>query len=121
MATIIKHAGVRYVDFWSLDVEGAELEVLQGMDWNLPVKVILIERNQHDREIDALLKVRGFDYVREQRGNRVYVNRGFDAAVAKLGGRRGGMHGAAANIGVYNLLSHRMSKPSVMWEKLRKA
>jgi|TARA_B110000211_G_C14021455_1_gene527882 hypothetical protein len=108
MATILKAAGVRYVDFWSLDVEGAELEVLQGMDWSVPVRVLLIERNQHDRQIDALLKLRGFDYVREQRGNRVYANPGFEAAVAALGGRKKGMHGASANIGVYDHLARKV-------------
>ncbi len=35
--------GVTRIDFWSLDVEGGELEVLKGMQWSIPVHVLLIE------------------------------------------------------------------------------
>ena len=56
---------VKYIDFWSLDVEGSELEVLKTMDWNIPVYLIVMEVNswiseakvQHCREI---LRTNGF-------------------------------------------------------------
>lgn len=41
---MLRVSGVRKLDLWSLDVEGAELETLRGMDWdNIPVHVLLIE------------------------------------------------------------------------------
>jgi FkbM family methyltransferase len=40
---ILLDAGITHIDFWSLDVEGAEYEVLQTMDWSIPVGVICIE------------------------------------------------------------------------------
>ena len=41
---MLKQAGVKKLDLWSLDVEGAELETLRGMDWDaIPVHVLLIE------------------------------------------------------------------------------
>lgn len=36
-------ANVTRLDFWSLDVEGAELDALRGMDWNIPVHALLVE------------------------------------------------------------------------------
>eukprot|EP01065_Artemidia_motanka_P027438 TRINITY_DN32643_c0_g1_i1.p1 TRINITY_DN32643_c0_g1~~TRINITY_DN32643_c0_g1_i1.p1 ORF type:complete len:401 (+),score=74.89 TRINITY_DN32643_c0_g1_i1:78-1280(+) len=40
---LIRSAGISSVDLFSLDVEGAELEVLQTMDWSIPVRVFIIE------------------------------------------------------------------------------
>ena len=35
--------GIKYVDFFSLDVEGSEARVLATMDWTIPVRVWCIE------------------------------------------------------------------------------
>ena len=43
LADILQESGVTYIDFWSLDVEGGELEVLQSMNWNIPVYIICME------------------------------------------------------------------------------
>ena len=40
---VLRHMQTAHIDFFSLDVEGAEMEVLQGMDWNISVSVFLIE------------------------------------------------------------------------------
>jgi hypothetical protein len=40
---VFRAHGVSRIDFWSLDVEGGELQVLLGMDWSIPVYVLLIE------------------------------------------------------------------------------
>ena len=40
---------VEYIDFFSIDVEGGELEVLKTVNWSIPVYIVLIEldwRNQ---------------------------------------------------------------------------
>jgi FkbM family methyltransferase len=79
-------SGVESIDLWSLDVEGAEYDVLLSMDWNIPVRVIIIERNANDLAIEQLLLNKGFKYVREQRGNRVWVNPTFESksGISKL-------------------------------------
>ena len=33
---------MKYIDFLSVDVNGSELEVLETMDWNIPVYVIAL-------------------------------------------------------------------------------
>ena len=82
MSTLLKKAKVTHIDLWSLDVEGGELEVLKSMDWDIPVHVMIIERNANDLLIEPYLLERGFRYVREQRGNRVYVNDKYAGAKA---------------------------------------
>jgi FkbM family methyltransferase len=39
----LQHSGADSIDFFSLDVEGGELKVLETMDWSVPVKVWCIE------------------------------------------------------------------------------
>jgi len=43
LTNIIKSTTFKYIDLLSLDVEGHELEVLESYDFNIPIKVILIE------------------------------------------------------------------------------
>lgn len=43
LSDILHEANIKYIDFWSLDVEGSELEVLKTMDWNIPVYIICME------------------------------------------------------------------------------
>jgi hypothetical protein len=64
MPEIIRQSGLQHIDFWSLDVEGAELIVLQTMDWSIPVHYILVEtwpgRNADYDKITKLLTGQGF-------------------------------------------------------------
>mmetsp|Transcript_107388 Transcript_107388/g.346806 ORF Transcript_107388/g.346806 Transcript_107388/m.346806 type:complete len:222 (-) Transcript_107388:90-755(-) len=43
LGSVIKQAGLNHITFFSLDVEGAELMVLQTMDWNIPVCIWEVE------------------------------------------------------------------------------
>ena len=62
------------IDLWSLDVEGAEIHVLESMNWEIPVvHVLIIERNPGRPAIERLLTKKGFTYVREQRGILAYT------------------------------------------------
>ena len=55
-------AGMSTIDFWSLDVEGAELQVLQGVDWaRVRIGMIMIESMQAtDTSVSSLLESQGF-------------------------------------------------------------
>lgn len=56
MSTILRNAGVTQVDLFSLDVEGAELKVLETMDWGIPVYVWLIELDGMDKVKDQAVR-----------------------------------------------------------------
>ena len=54
-----KH-GTRHVDYLSLDVEGHELQVLEGFDWNKTrIDVISVEKNR-DEGVEKFLKALKF-------------------------------------------------------------
>lgn len=75
---VLKKGRVSYIDFMSIDVEGGELEVLQGMDWSIPVYVICIELDGHSPEKDekcrSILRENGFDFHVKLNVNEFYVN-----------------------------------------------
>ena len=67
LSDILHDSNTKYIDFWSLDVEGAELEVLKTMDWDIPVYIICIEvsawgiKGQKDvEECRQILRSKGF-------------------------------------------------------------
>jgi hypothetical protein len=60
---------------------------MHAAGWQIPNQVgalvfIVIERNPNDRKIERLLLAEGFLYVREQRGNRVWVNPQYERQMA---------------------------------------
>ena len=56
-----------YIDFLSVDVEGAELEVFQGIDFNLhKFGLIAFEHNGNEvvrKQIGAMLERAGYEYI----------------------------------------------------------
>ena len=68
LSGILREAGVGVVDFFSLDVEGAELKALRTVDFDATrIKLVVVEADGHDTEKDAavrqLLRSRGFRRV----------------------------------------------------------
>ena len=80
LSEIFEEVGVEYIDYFSLDVEGGEYEVLKTMNWDIPVYVITIELDGHTIEKDEncrnLLREKNYDFfglVNE--GNEVWYNK----------------------------------------------
>ena len=66
LQAILEKVAVYHIDFFSLDVEGAELEVLQTLDFtSLHVDVICVEQDgsdpDKDDQIRVLLRATGFE------------------------------------------------------------
>ena len=77
----------KIIQYMSLDVEGAELEVLKGMDWSYTIQLIDLEHNdipvvETDREKASQLRkemreyliARGYHYVGENKWDDQYVH-----------------------------------------------
>ena len=61
--TVLNDSGVKIVDYLSIDVEGAELEVLRGIDFDrVQVNVIGVEHTHTFSEVYDLLTTSGFEY-----------------------------------------------------------
>ncbi|CAF3868323.1 unnamed protein product [Adineta steineri] len=60
IGTYLSAIGITHIDFFSLDVEGAELSVLFTMNWNIQIHYLLVENNSKMGNITTLLKNYGF-------------------------------------------------------------
>jgi len=63
---LLRASGIKYIDLFSLDVEGSEMIVLDSMDWSIPVRVWCIEVENHmegDSDIERLLLSKGYTKV----------------------------------------------------------
>lgn len=82
LSTILKELKVEYIDFWSLDVEGSEFEVLKSMDWHIPVGLICIEmldvsckKQQSNNNCSRrVLQRNGFELQKALGRNEIWVN-----------------------------------------------
>lgn len=93
--SIVKENDIKYIDFFSIDVEGGELEVLKTIDWRIPIWLILIEltpenidvtklpekiktayleRIGKDNECRKILRENGFSFIKRIGGNDLWVN-----------------------------------------------
>jgi len=77
--SILHAAGVKEIDFWSLDVEGSELDALQTMDWSIPVKLICIEKQESAKKelCESILIQNGFRKSEDFEHNEIWINSHF--------------------------------------------
>jgi len=70
ISKILKDAEIKKIDFFSIDTEGGELEVLSSFDWKIPVYIMLVEFAT-DRESDP------FVYKKNKKCRDMLVENGF--------------------------------------------
>jgi FkbM family methyltransferase len=74
--TVLDDSGVKIVDYLSIDVEGAELEVLHGIDFErVQVNVIGVEHTHTFSEVYDLLTASGFEYQGLLFFDEIFVNK----------------------------------------------
>jgi len=74
--TVLHKTNIKRIDFWSLDVEGSEYEVLETMDWSIPVYLICIETQTPERkkQCDDILISNGFKFEKTFAHNEIWIN-----------------------------------------------
>lgn len=72
--TILHQSKLEYIDFWSLDVEGSELQCLNSMDWSIPVGLICVENQENKGKIHDTLTTQGFLLVEQTTIDGFYFN-----------------------------------------------
>ena len=79
LETFLHACKFEYIDLWSLDVEGSELEVLKSMDWKIPVGLLCVEMHNSDADtIDSMIRNQGFELADCIGGvNNLYINRSY--------------------------------------------
>lgn len=71
---ILHRSKLEYIDFWSLDVEGSELQCLNSMDWSIPVGLICVENHANTDDIHNILTGQGFKLVEQTKLDGFYFN-----------------------------------------------
>ena len=78
LGNLLEEADVTYLDLFCLDVEGGELEVLETMNWSIPVYVMCIELDGSNKEKDEacrlILRNNGFSFEQRMCINEFWVN-----------------------------------------------
>ena len=72
---------LKYIDLFSIDVEGGELVVLETIDWKIPIYVIVIELDNHNKDKDekcrTILREKGFTFDIVMGGNEFWINKNY--------------------------------------------
>ncbi|KAH3703235.1 uncharacterized protein LOC127860525 [Dreissena polymorpha] len=78
---ILNVIGTRKVDYFSLDVEGAELYILESIDWNqIDIDVFTIETDQHRDKIMSFMKDHEYRWLTHLIGDDIFIKeRNLDA------------------------------------------
>jgi hypothetical protein len=65
--------GQTHIDYFSLDVEGAEMIILQSIDWkHLDIYVFTIETDQHRQDIMTFMKTLRYKRIQIISGDDVF-------------------------------------------------
>ena len=91
LTSIIKALGNPTIDYLSLDIEGAELQVLQSVAFDeVDIKVISIEVNHIGQifdgkraNLDTLMRRSGYEFYKAVNIDDVWVKRGFLNSINK--------------------------------------
>ena len=71
-SSVINTLGQKNIDYFSLDVEEAEMIILQSIDWkHLNIDVFTIETDQHRQDILTLLKTHRYKWIQTISGDDV--------------------------------------------------
>jgi FkbM family methyltransferase len=75
--SMLRESGVDHIDFLSIDVEGAELDVLKGLSLDrYRPRLVLLEDDAHSRDKHRHMTSRGYRLVRRTNLNSWYVPEG---------------------------------------------
>lgn len=76
MVELIKKYSINYIDYLSLDTEGAELAILKTIDFNkIKIKAISVENNYGENLIYNLLTTNGFEKITDLGCDEIYINK----------------------------------------------
>jgi FkbM family methyltransferase len=81
MDTILHENNVKYIDLFTIDVEGGELVILETMDWTIPVYCIVIELDggniEKDEKCREILRQQGFTFISRVSINEFWINKNY--------------------------------------------
>lgn len=78
---LIKKTNIKYIDLFSIDVEGGKLLILNTFDWDIPVYIIVIELSNEDKikdeECRKFLRKKNFTFHIRTGINEFWINKSY--------------------------------------------
>merc|ERR1719272_1345500 len=71
---MIQDAKLTEIHMFVLDVEGAEVRILETFDWSVPVYVWIVEVDQHGDKIREMMSEHSYVEVEPVGGNAVFLH-----------------------------------------------
>ena len=73
LSSLINTLGQTHIHYFSLDVEGVEMIILQSIDWkHLDIDLLTIETDQHRQDILTFMKRHGYKWIQTISGDDVF-------------------------------------------------
>ncbi|XP_076082327.1 uncharacterized protein LOC143053412 [Mytilus galloprovincialis] len=70
---LMRTVGRNSIDYFSLDVEGAEMHILNSIEWEeINIDVFTIETDQHREEILSFMKQKGYKWIQKLQGDDIF-------------------------------------------------
>jgi FkbM family methyltransferase len=72
---ILDKHNVNYIDYFSLDVEGAELSVLHTIDFSrTKIKLLMVENNYKEPQVKEFLKTKNYTFIEQSEvGDDIFI------------------------------------------------
>ncbi|VDI38608.1 Hypothetical predicted protein [Mytilus galloprovincialis] len=71
---LMKTLGRNTIDYFSLDVEGAEMHILHSIEWTeININVFTIETDQHRDKIITFMTQKGYKWIQKLRGDDIFI------------------------------------------------
>ena len=85
LGDIFDLVGMKHIHFASIDVEGAEVAVLDSVDWNkVQVDVMCIEANEPVEKLVKALEGTPLKFYKEEKRNAWFLNENVPSLARKL-------------------------------------
>ena len=73
LSSLMNTSGQTHIYYFSLDVEGVEMIILQSINWkHLDIDVFTIETDQHRQDILTFMKTQGYKWIQTISGDDVF-------------------------------------------------
>lgn len=71
---LLNHHGISKIDYFSIDTEGGELDILKSIDFDkVRIDIISIENNYLDLKIKKFLKSKNYKLIKKMRVDEIYM------------------------------------------------
>ena len=73
LLSLLKSLNQTHIDYFSLDVEGSELFILQSVEWDqLSIEVLTIDTGKMQKQIIQFMKSRGYLWIKTLQEDDVF-------------------------------------------------